>query len=218
MIQTTPILYPESDGQPMADNTQQFQWIARLKGGFEFVTAHDPNTFVAGDLLWYPAQGQPQTRLAPDVLVVFGRPKGHRGSYKQWEEEHIAPQVVVEILSPGNTVIEMSRKQGFYERYGVEEYYLYDPTLNEAEGWLRENQESGLRRIENMDGWTSPRLGVRFAFVEGSFTVFGPDGRPFEDYETILAARNSAEARADSEYQRAERLAAKLREIGIEPE
>ncbi|MBB6049773.1 Uma2 family endonuclease [Armatimonas rosea] len=216
MIQTIPTLYPESDGQPMADNTQQFQWIARLKGGFEFVTAHDPLAFVAGDLLWYPVQGQPQTRLAPDVLVVFGRPKGHRGSYKQWEEDNIAPQVVVEILSPGNTVIEMSRKQGFYERYGVDEYYLYDPTLNEAEGWLRE--AGGLRRIESMDGWTSPRLGVRFAFVEGSFTVFGPDGRAFEDYETILAARNSAEARATAEHERAERLAAKLRELGIEPE
>jgi Uma2 family endonuclease len=218
MIQTTPLLYPESDGQPMADNTRQFQWIARLKGGFEYVTASDPNVFVAGDLLWYPVQGQPQTRLAPDVLVVFGRPRGHRGSYRQWEEGDIAPQVVVEILSPGNTVIEMSRKQGFYERHGVEEYYLYDPTLNEAEGWLRGSQESGLRRIESMDGWISPRLGVRFAFIENSFTVFGPDGRAFEDYETILAARNSAEERADAEYQRAERLASKLRELGIEPE
>jgi len=209
MIETTPKVYPESDGMPMADNTQQFQWIARLKGGFEFVTADHPNVFVAGDLLWYPVQGQPQIRQAPDVLVVFGRPKGHRGSYKQWEEENIAPQVVVEILSPGNTIIEMSRKQGFYERYGVEEYYLYDPTLNEAEGWVREN--GGLRRIDAMDGWTSPRLGVRFVFVEGTFTVYGPDGRAFVDYETVTAQRNAAEARA-------ERLAAQLRELGIEPE
>ena len=223
MTQTTPITYPESDGNPMADNTQQFQWIARLKGGFEYVTAARPDVFVAGDLLWYPVQGQPQTRLAPDVLVVFGRPKGHRGSYKQWEEESVAPQIVVEILSPGNTIIEMSRKQGFYDRYGVEEYYLYDPALNEAEGWIRES--GGLRRIESMNGWTSPRLGVRFAFVEGNFTVYGPDGREFVDYETVMAGRNAAEARADTEYQRAEaehqraeRLSAKLRELGIEPE
>ena len=36
------------------------------------------------------------------AMVVFGRPKGYRGSYRQWEEGGIAPQVVFEILSPGN--------------------------------------------------------------------------------------------------------------------
>ena len=59
--------------------------------------------FVAGDLLWYAQQGDPTERLAPDAMVVFGRPKGDRGSYKQWEEDGIAPQVVWEVLSPGNT-------------------------------------------------------------------------------------------------------------------
>lgn len=52
-------------------------------------------------LLWYPVESHPEIRTAPDVLVVFGRPKGHRGSYKQWEEDNIPPQVVFEILSPG---------------------------------------------------------------------------------------------------------------------
>ena len=60
-------------------------------------------------------------------MVAFGRPKGYRGSYKQWEEDGIAPQVVFEILSPGNRRDEMVRKFAFYERYGVEEYYIYDP-------------------------------------------------------------------------------------------
>ena len=63
--------------------------------------------FVAGDLLWYPVEGKPSIRTAPDVMVVFGRPKGDRGSYKQWEEDGIAPQVVFEVLSPGNRAGEM---------------------------------------------------------------------------------------------------------------
>jgi hypothetical protein len=37
------------------------------------------------DLLWYPVRGQPRLRMAPDVLVALGRPKGYRGSYRQWE-------------------------------------------------------------------------------------------------------------------------------------
>ncbi len=42
--------------------------------------------------------------VAPDVMVVFGRPKGRRGSYKQWQEDNIAPQVVFAILSPSNSL------------------------------------------------------------------------------------------------------------------
>jgi Uma2 family endonuclease len=32
-------------------------------------------------------------------MVVFGRSKGDRGSYQQWKEDNIPPQVVFEILS-----------------------------------------------------------------------------------------------------------------------
>lgn len=65
-------------------------------------------------------------------MVVFGRPKGDRGSYLQWLEDGIAPQVVIEVLSPGNTLAEMAHKLQFYARYGVEEYYLYDPEQRAA--------------------------------------------------------------------------------------
>jgi len=105
-------------------------------------------------LLWYPLKGHPEIRVAPDVLVVFGRPKRDRGSYRQWEEDNIAPQVVFEILSPGNRVKEMTRKLQFYERYGVEEYYIYDPDDNELEGLQR--REGNLQLVEEINGWVSP--------------------------------------------------------------
>src|SRR5215217_4662375 len=101
------IVYPESDGQPMADNTKQFRWIVTIEGGLDALFRDHPQVFVAGDLLWYPVEGRPDIRMAPDVLVSFGRPKGDRGSYQQWCEQHIAPQVVFEILSPGNRAAEM---------------------------------------------------------------------------------------------------------------
>ncbi|MBV8313575.1 MAG: hypothetical protein JOZ53_01315 [Planctomycetaceae bacterium] len=46
------VIYPDSDGQPMADNTLQFEWITTIKGGLEAVFRDDPNVFVAGELLW----------------------------------------------------------------------------------------------------------------------------------------------------------------------
>lgn len=50
---TSPILkapnlyYPDSDGQPMADNTQQFRWIVLIKENLELLFAA-ANVFVAG--------------------------------------------------------------------------------------------------------------------------------------------------------------------------
>jgi Uma2 family endonuclease len=121
----TAIHYPESDGQPMAENTEQFRWIVMITENLEALFRHQPEVFVAGDLLWYPVEGHPEIRRAPDTLVVFGRPKGRRGAYLQWQEDGIAPHVVFEVLSPGNTLTEMLAKLEFYERYGVEEYYIY---------------------------------------------------------------------------------------------
>jgi Uma2 family endonuclease len=77
------IIYPDSDGQPMADNTKQFHWIVVIKENLELLFAANLDVFVAGDLLWYAVEGDNKTRQAPDAIVVFGRPKGDRGSYKQ---------------------------------------------------------------------------------------------------------------------------------------
>ena len=105
------VIYPDSDGQPMSDNTKQFRWILIIQQNLAWLFADDPNVFVAGNLLWYPVEGDNKTSIGPDVMVVLGRPKGDRGSYQQWEEENIAPQVVFEILSPGNRLTEIDLLQ-----------------------------------------------------------------------------------------------------------
>ena len=48
------IIYPDSDGQPMSDNTKQYRWIVTIKENLEILFAKVPDIFVAGDLLWYP--------------------------------------------------------------------------------------------------------------------------------------------------------------------
>ena len=217
------IVYPDSDGQPMSDNTLQFRWIVTIQGGLDGVFRNDQNVFVAGDLLWYPVEGEPTIRAAPDVLVAFGRPKGYRGSYKQWEEEGIAPQVVFEVQSPGNRFDDMLRKFQFYERYGVEEYYLHDPERNVLSGWVRAG--SRFREIPSINGWISPRLGVRFVLTEDDLHIYGPDGQKFATYLELVEQRERERQEKERERQekedaqrRAEKLAAQLRALGVEPE
>ncbi|MCS6958422.1 MAG: Uma2 family endonuclease [Pseudanabaenaceae cyanobacterium SKYGB_i_bin29] len=242
--QTKPIVYPDSDGQPMADNTKQFRWIVTIKENLEYLFRQDERVFVAGDLLWYPVEGRPDIRTAPDVMVVFGRPKGDRGSYKQWQEDNIAPQVVFEVLSAGNTIREMNRKLFFYNHYGVEEYYIYDPDSNQLEGLQRQGE--GLRQVEEINGWVSPRLGIRFELTAETLNLYDPQGEvfltPVQIRERAEQERHRAEQerlRAEQEAQRAEqerlraeqeaqragqeklradRFAAKLRELGLDPD
>ena len=180
------IIYPESDGKPMADNTIQFRWIMVIFYNLEWLFATDTNVFIAGDLLWYPVEGDNKKCQAPDVMVVFGRPKGDRGSYKQWEEDDIAPQVVFEIRSPSNKQTDMDKKWEFYNHHGVEEYYLYDPQRNDLSGWQR--SEESLTVICPMDGWVSPRLQIRFDLSGDELQLYRPNGEVFATYSQIMEA------------------------------
>jgi len=198
------IVYPETDGLPIAENTKQYRWIVKVQGGIDSLFKNDPNVFVAGDLFWYPVEGDSQTRAAPDTMVVFGRSKGDRRSYRQWEEGGISPQVVFEVLSPSNRHAEMSRKFLFYERFGVEEYYIYDPDHHTLDGLMRKGEL--LVEIPEMNGWVSPRLGIRFEMDGEESVIYRPDGKPFrtfleiaEDVEVADRRASWAEERADEE-------------------
>lgn len=217
------VIYPDSDGKPMSDNTKQYLWIVLIKEGIEWLFVNDPNVFVAGDLLWYPVEENNKIRIGTDVLVAFGRPKGHRGSYQQWKENNIIPQVVFEVRSPGNTQTEMDVKQVFYDRYGVEEYYLYDPDRNDLSGWLRSGER--LKVINPISGWVSPRLGVRFELSEIELEIYRPDGQQFTTYVEMAQRAEQERLRAEQaqrmleqERQRSERLAERLRAVGIDPD
>jgi hypothetical protein len=149
-------------------------------------------------------------------MVVFSRPKGDRGSYQQWLEDNIAPQVVFEIISPGNRLGEIFKLFKFYDNYGVEECYFYDLKDNELIGWVRSDGE--LNYIESMEGWVSPRLEIRFETASGDLEIYRPDGLKFLSY--VELSRQIEQEREEKELvqQKADRLSEKLREMGINPE
>jgi hypothetical protein len=155
--------------------------------------------------------------------VVLGRPKGKRGSYLQWKEDGISPQVVFEILSPGNTKSEMERKLVFYERYGVEEYYIYNPENYQFQAWWR--GDGGLDVVEIAESLVSPRLGIRFELSETELKIYRPDGVQFLSYVEINQQLEQERQRAEeteakliAEQQRNQRLVERLRQMGINPD
>lgn len=221
------IVYPDSDGKPMAENTIQYQYLITIQVGLDRLFDQQPDVFVAGDLLWYPVKKRRDISAAPDVMVVFGRPKGDRGSYKQWEEGDIAPQVVFEILSPSNTATEMRTKRKFYTRHGVEEYYEYDPDSGTLEVWQRAGDFFRLMSFEG--AWRSPRLGVSLKVeADGKLAIYSPDGSKIEkpkdalrraDLEVAQAKTETVEAKAEAAEAKDEvaRLKAQLLALGVKP-
>jgi Uma2 family endonuclease len=237
--------YPEDDGLPMSDNTQQMKWIFLLYGNLIAQYRTEENVFVAGNHLIYPVEGDNKTRQAPDAFVAFGRPKVDRSSYRVWEEGGIFPQVVFEVWSPSNRYLDMQDKFTFYEKYGAEEYYILYPEFPaHAEGFRREGGK--LVRVAEMDGYVSPLTGLRFSIERGRLVVLDPHGEPLKTPDELVARREAAEReaeeqrrfaeeerkKAERESQRAEeerkkaeagaekaaKLAAKLRELGVDPD
>lgn len=103
----------------------------------------------------------------------------------------------------------MTKKLQFYDRCGVEEYYIYDPEKNDLHGLHR--LENRLNIIEDINNWTSPRLQIKFALTQNSLEIYRPDGQTFLTTLELNQLLNQ-------EHQRAERLLAQLNALGVEPD
>ena len=217
------LIYPDSDGKPMADNTLQFEYIVSLKQGFEDLYKDDANVFVAGDLLWYPVEGNNTLCAAPDVMIAFGRPKGYRGSYMQWKENNIPPAFAIEVLSPSNRGSEMGKKAAFYLRHGVLEYLIYDPNHGTL-GVLTRDESGEWEEEVTPNGWKSVLTGVSFFLSEGALVAVRPDGKKFETYAEARERAETERQRADENAKHREiaeeeiaRLTALLQQAGVNP-
>lgn len=171
--------------------------------------------------------------IAPDVLVAVDvevppdpRTEGHR-SYFTWLYGK-PPDVVVEIVS-NKEGGELSTKLRAYERLRVAYYIVYDPShhLSDQDLYVfalqgKQLTETASRELAGMGLgvtlWTGNYEGcvetwLRWTNDAGQLLL---TGRERADVE-----RSRAEAerdRAEAERDRADRLAAKLREMGVDPE
>ncbi|MFN0079463.1 MAG: Uma2 family endonuclease [Prosthecobacter sp.] len=221
------LIYPVDNGEPLSNDTEHLKWITFLKNGLEDWFGDRTDVFVAADLLWYPIEGRPDICKAPDVMVVLDHPAGERLSYKQWEEQHRMPDVVFEFISKSNTADEMMDKLDFYSDMGCREFFIYDYRRGKFSSFLR-NGGVGLHKTPPAaDGsWHSKLLDLTFGLdPAGRLWIRRPDGKLMETQRQI-SVRADAEAkradtetkRADTAARRAELLAAKLRELGINPD
>ena len=124
--------FPESDGQPMAETTdnviQMVDLLWELKALFG-LQGRGPVTVGGNQFVYYnPANGR--DNISPDVYVVFGVAVSRPAKWRTWVDGPF-PQVVFEITSPSTAAHDLSEgprgKRRLYAELGAREYYIYDP-------------------------------------------------------------------------------------------
>lgn len=219
-IPITPIEYPDEDGKPMAEGDLQCSYLTYARNALRIYFQNRPDVYVAGNLFIYYEQGHPESVVAPDVFVVFGVNNHDRRSYKTWEEQDKTPDFVLEITSKATRSKDQGAKKGIYAFLGIQEYFQYDPT-----GDYLNPQLQGLRLIEG-NYFPVPNHTLPDGTISLPSQVLGLELRlenqklRFYDSATsqiLLSHEEEAAARLAAQ-EKAQKLAAKLRELNIDPD
>ena len=187
-----PVVYPESDGKPMAESEVHLDELVRLIQTLRDAFADRADVYVVGNLLLYYEEGNPRASVAPDVMVVKGVPKvPPRRIYKLWEEG-APPTVVVEVTSSSTRREDRRKKWALYARLGVREYILYDP-LGEylrppLQGFRLVAGEYVPMEADAEGALLSDELGMRLLLQDGRLRLFDRQtGAPLLDRAERIA-------------------------------
>lgn len=245
--QTLPTMYdlpsedPEEPGVPDEFHIHQPQL---LRETFQPSNCDPDEIFIGTDINLYYDVRHFNWYKRPDWFAAIGVDRlyeGHdlRWSYVTWQEG-ISPFIAIELLSPntenedlGRTVSKRGQpptKWKVYEKILRVPYYIvFSRYTNEWQAF--HNVAGEYQPVELTDGWLLiPQLELRLGLWQGQFQNidrlwlrwFTLDGELLlTESEKAAAAEvraTAAEVRATEAEERAERLAAKLRELNIDPD
>ena len=181
---------PCEDDEPLAEGDYQLEPLGYAFYGLRGRYADRPDVAVQADMfvhylavdedgaLLLDDRGRPvQRRVAPDVFVSFGARKRQRRSYVVWDEGK-PPDFVLEVLSSSTWRRDVGTKRTIYQRMGVREYWMLDPTGDHLEP-LQGYRLAGGRydRIAPLPGgntYASRVLGLELRVEDGAFRIRDP--------------------------------------------
>jgi Uma2 family endonuclease len=223
------IIFPEgqfwSDEPPLESNLH-LQQIILLIQCLEWWWREREDYFAAGNLTIYYSPNQKKSEFCPgpDFFVVLGTNLNpNRRSWVVWREEGKYPNLIVEILSDSTAKVDREEKKQIYQDiFRTPDYFWFDPESLEFEGFtLISGQYQPI--APNPQGWLwSQQLGLYLGLSANKLRYFTPEGElvptPAEAAQQAENRAVEAENQFQQERQKSAKLAAKLRELGINPQ
>ncbi|MEB3210600.1 MAG: Uma2 family endonuclease [Leptolyngbyaceae bacterium] len=240
-----PVIYPSSDGEPVAESfVHLYALLVTLEVLKQYLEGQQA-TVLANQFLYY-SQGFPKLRVAPDVMVIQGVEPGGRDSYKIWEEGEV-PSVIFEMTSRSTRTRDETFKKMLYAQIGVQEYWLFDPRGEwleprlqgyrlvrdeyRQEYWddyqpITDNHSDVLKLRLEADGElisfyrddSGEKLLIPSELSDALEREAEARKQEAEARKQEAEARKQAEEQLEAERQAAEKLRAKLRELGVDPD
>jgi Uma2 family endonuclease len=223
-----PRYLPTADELPCSDDTpvdNELQEIipSLLKSILQILWADRMDWFFGIDMGIYTHPEQPP--IVPDGFLSLNVERFYdeelRPSYLLWEEE-IPPILVLEVVSttPGG---EYTTKLDNYARMGVLYYVIYNPKRRRKPKLEIHKLVNGQYELQAANPLWMPEIGLGIGSERASYGALMREWLYWYDdnnnrYPTPAEQIELERQRANLENQRAERLAAQLRALGIEPE
>ena len=204
-IRSAPTLvYPESDGKPMAETDTHRNLMMDFILMLEDYYQNENDVYVSGNLLLYFEEGDPKKCLSPDVFVVFGVEKKLRRTYQTWAEAN-TPDFVLEVASPSTFKKDIGRKKDLYaSALAVKEYYIYDPLGQIVPSFIGYRLIDGVYQEIDFANERLPSevLDLELGEHEDKLRLYNPNTSqwlktPPERVETAEARAETAEAHAE---------------------
>ncbi|MFN5953806.1 MAG: Uma2 family endonuclease, partial [Dolichospermum sp.] len=212
---------PPSDlysDEPTVETELHLEQIMLLIKCLKWLWKDKTDFYAAGNLTIYysPNQKKSEYFRGPDFFVVLGTERKTRKSWVVWEEDGKYPNFILEILSPTTANTDREYKKELYQNtFRTPDYFCFDPyNLEFSVFHLVDGEYQPLEENQQGHLW-SRQLGLYLGIYQGLLRYFKPTG------ELVPTPEETAEQetkRAEKEARKSERLAAKLRELNIDPD
>jgi Uma2 family endonuclease len=221
--QTTPedVIFPPGDlysDEPPLETELHLRQIILLFKCLEWLWRDRNDFYAAGNLTIYYSWNKRKTEhfRGPDFFVVLDTERRTRKSWVVWEEEGKYPNVILEILSESTAKTDKDFKKQLYQNtFRTPDYFWFDPETQEFAGFhLVDGEYQPLEPNTQSHLW-SQQLGLYLGIHEGLLRFFTPEDQLVPTPEEAAEFERQQKELAQ---EKAERLAAKLRELNIDPE
>jgi Uma2 family endonuclease len=204
--------------EPEMESSLHYTQLMILVSCLEWLWRDRNDFFIGANLTIYFSRQQLRSHdfRGPDFFLVQPTTRTPRPSWVVWEEDGRYPNLIIELLSDSTASVDRSLKKNLYQdRFRTPEYFWFSPNTLELQGF-RLIAKTYSQIPLNQQGWLwSEELGLFLGIYQQKLRYFTSEGQ-LAEAETRRA--NIEAQRAEDEARKSAKLAAKLRELGIDPE